>query len=158
MTPLNFIKLSDSTGAKTIMIFAEGTILKPKSFFSMYNHKTYIPIGNAVGIIKRWQQQDMNIVYCTSRKGKQAEEIAALLLNYGFVGSRLYYRDKGEKYKAIIEAIRPDVLIEDDCKSIGGSWQMCITYVTPEIKRQMKSLVVQEFKGIDSLPYSTQGF
>ena len=60
-------------------------------------------------------------------------------------------RDK--KYKDIIEVVRPDVLIEDDCKSIGGSWQMCITYVQPQIKDTIKSIVVKEFKGIDYLPH-----
>jgi len=61
------------------MIFVEGTILKPKSWFSLYNHNTYVPIGNAVKIIKAWQQQGANIIYCTSRKEKQANDIATLL-------------------------------------------------------------------------------
>ena len=29
---------------------------------------------------------------------------------------------------------------------------MCITYVEPELKRKIKSIVVREFKGIDHLP------
>ena len=148
-----YVKISDSVGMKKVMIFAEGTILKPKAWLSLYNHNGYIPIGMAVDIIKGWQQQGADITYCTSRRGKQAEEIAALLVKYGFVGSKLYYREKGQKYKDIIEVVRPDVLIEDDCKSIGGSWQMCITYVQPQIKKTIKSIVVKEFKGIDYLPH-----
>lgn len=136
------------------MIFVEGTIIKPKSWFSLYNHNTYIPIGNAVGIIVGWRQQGADISYCTSRRGKQAKEVAALLERYGFAGSKLYYREKGRRYHEIVELIQPDILIEDDCKSIGGSWQMCITYVTPKIKSEIKSIVVKEFKGIDHLPLS----
>lgn len=136
----------------TIMIFAEGTVLKPKSWFSLYCHKSYLPIGDCVEIIKEWRSQGANIIYCTSRKGKQAEDIAALLKKYGFTGTELCYRSKGEKYKDIVEQIQPDVLIEDDCKSIGGEWQMCITKVAPWIKEKIVSVVVEEFSGIDGLP------
>jgi len=71
----------------TIMVFVEGTIIKPKSWFSLYNHNAYIPIGNAVKMIKSWQQQGANIIYCTSRKKKQANDIAVLLKRYGFTGT-----------------------------------------------------------------------
>ncbi|WP_088225566.1 hypothetical protein [Desulfosporosinus sp. FKB] len=79
------------------MIFAEGTILKPKSLFSLYNHRTYVPIGNVVSLIETWYQQNAKIMFCTSRRGKQAEEIASLLKNYGFAGSKLYFREKKGK-------------------------------------------------------------
>lgn len=137
---------------KVIMIFAEGTILKPKSIFSLYNHNAYVPIGDSVNIIKQWQEQGAEIVYCTSRKNKQAQDIACLMDKFGFVGTRLYYRSKKERYKDIVEQVKPDVLIEDDCRNIGGKWQMCITYVKSEIKNTINSIVVREFKGIDALP------
>lgn len=89
-------------------------------------------------------------------RGKQAENIATLLLKYEFDGSKLYYREKAQKYKNVVEIVRPDVLIEDDCKSIGGSWQMCITDVDPQIKDTIKFIVVKEFKGIDHLPHDMQ--
>lgn len=73
-------------------------------------------------------------------------------MTYQFPGQRLYFRDKGQKYKDIVEAVMPDILLEDDYRSIGGQWQMCITYVKPEIKSGIKSIVVKEFKGIDDLP------
>ncbi len=46
----------------------------------------------------------------------------------------------------------PDVLIEDDCESIGGAGEMVITHVKPEIKTKIKSFAVKEFEGIDHLP------
>lgn len=136
----------------TIVLFVEGTIIKPKSWVSLYNHKAYIPIGNAVNIIKAWENQGANIVYCTSRKKNQANDIAALLNKYGFVGSYVVSRDSKESYANIVEILRPNILIEDDCKSIGGAWQMCITNVRKEIKDTIVSIVVPEFKGIDDLP------
>lgn len=135
----------------TIMIFAEGTILKPKSWLSLYNHNDYIPIGNAVNIISSWQQQGANIVYCTSRKKKQADKIAVLINKLGFKGTFLVSREKTESYQDIVEKLQPDILIEDDCKSIGGAWQMCITKVKPELKEKIVSIVVPEFIGIDTL-------
>lgn len=150
-----YIELTNSPSAKVkIMVFAEGTVLKPKSLFSLYNHRTYIPIGNAVSRLDSWHRQGAELIYCTSRRRKQAEEIAALFQRYRFAGSKLYFREKGQTYKDIVEEVRPDILIEDDCRSIGGSWQMCITHVSPDIKVSIRSIVVKEFRGIDHLPSS----
>ncbi|WP_148602223.1 hypothetical protein [Acetobacterium tundrae] len=135
----------------TIMVFVEGTIIKPKSWLSLYNHNRYVPIGNAVKIIKTWQQQGANIIFCTSRKKSQADDIAILLKEYGFIGSFLIAREPKESYKDIVEMLQPDILIEDDCKSIGGAWQMCITKVNLDIKKNILSIVVPEFQGIDHL-------
>jgi hypothetical protein len=149
-----YLELSQKKdGNIKIMIFVEGTVLKPKSIFSLYNHTSYIPIGNSVDIIKSWHDQGAEIVYCTSRKrGKQVSDIAELLKKYDFPGTRLYYREAKQRYKDIVQTIIPDFLIEDDCKSIGGKWQMCITYVELPFKSRIKSIIVREFKGIDHLP------
>jgi hypothetical protein len=48
--------------------------------------------------------------------------------------------------------------IEDDCRSIGGKWQMTITYVQKEIKSKIKSIVVKEFEGIEQLPNNLKEF
>lgn len=60
-------------------------------------------------------------------------------------------RDK-ESYNDIAETLMPDVLVEDDCESIGGAEQMTITWVRPDIKNRIKSIVVKENGGIDHLP------
>jgi len=141
----------------TIMVFVEGTIIKPKSWLALYNHNAYIPIGNAVKIIESWQQQGVNIVFCTSRKKRQADDIAILLKRFGFTGNFLATREDKESYKDIVETLQPDILIEDNCKSIGGTWQMCITKVKPEIKEKILSIIVTEFSGIDNLPTDIEG-
>lgn len=133
------------------MIFTEGTILKPRSKRFLFSFKNYVPIGDAAAIISRWHSQGARIDYCTSRKGRAAKVIADVLRRYGLKGERLYYRSKGQAYKDVVEAVKPDVLIEDDCKSIGGERQMCITQVDPEIKKSIESVVTREFEGIDSL-------
>lgn len=136
-----------------IMIFTEGTILGPRNLFQHFNHAQYIPIKNSVNLIKSWQKQGAEIMYLTSRrKEKHVHEIKDLLLKNHFPGQYLFYREDGQKYKDIVQLVIPDILIEDDCRSIGGKWQMTITYVKPEVKDKIKSIIVKEFKGIDNLP------
>ena len=104
-----------------IMIFTEGTVLGPKNVLGLYFHADYIPIGNCVDKIRSWENQGAEISYFTSRKTeKQVNKILYLLNKYHFVGTYLYYREKNQKFKDIIEQVKPDILIEDDCKSIGG--------------------------------------
>lgn len=152
------ITLGENNGGKTIMIFTEGTVIKHRSLFSLYDFKNYIPIGDAVGIINGWHEQGFNIVFCTSRRNNNAEIIATLLKKLGFKGSALYYRNNSESYKSLVETICPSVLIEDDCKSIGGAKEMCITYVAPQIKENILSVVTKEFEGIDKLPRDAEDF
>ena len=46
----------------------------------------------------------------------------------------------------------PDILIEDDCESIGGEKEMTYPHIREDLKSKIKSLVVKEFGGIDHLP------
>ena len=50
-----------------------------------------------------------------------------------------------------VKHIKPDILIEDDCKSIGGQREWCVTNVRTEIKERIHSIIVPEFKGIDDV-------
>lgn len=149
---MNRIRLGQESGnGPIIMIFCEGTVLRPHSKLSIMNVNSYVPAGNAVQTIQAWSDQGADIVYCTSRKGRQAENMVKLLDKYGFTGTYLVSRENNEKYSDLVEAVRPDVLVEDDCKSIGGAWQMCITNVEAELKSRIKSYVVEEFTGIDNV-------
>jgi hypothetical protein len=65
---------------------------------------------------------------------------------------KTFFRKQGEEYKDVTERVLPDVLIEDDCESIGGDIEMTYSYIRPEIKKKIKSVVVKEFAGIDHLP------
>ena len=150
---MSYIELSEQQSCEnTIMIFAEGTILKPKAVLGLYDLNAYVPIGNCVEIISGWKEQGAEIVYCTSRRKKNVREMADLLTRYGFPGTRVYYRSQKQQYKDVVEELRPTILIEDNCKSIGGVQQMCISSVDPEIKKTIKSVSVDAFKGIDRLP------
>jgi len=125
---------------------------------SVYDFKTHIPIGNAVRKIISWQKQGAVICYLTSRRIKdEIEMIQRVLRKYrfpNFVG--LFYRLKGEDYKDVAEKVLPDILIEDDCESIGGKAEMTYPHIRKDLKPKIRSIVVKEFGGIDHLPDSLE--
>lgn len=141
-----------------IMIFLEGTIFYTKPLLFLFSRRGYIPIGNCVSIINAWKNQGAEIILCTYvRKGK-IPFITGILKYYGLHYDRICYREKGKAYHDLVEEVKPDVLIEDDCKSIGGSKSMCITHVEKGLKEQIISIVVSEFAGIDHLSTRLDSF
>lgn len=138
---------------KKIMIFVEGTILKPKynNILSRIMVNSYIPIGNAIEILKKWQEEGYEIIYLTSLKGKRAMTMARHLDELGFTGSMVGYRQKCQDYATLIKEELPDILIEDNCKSIGGEKNMCYELLSDELRKEIKHIVVEEFDGIDDV-------
>ena len=142
-----------NVNANIILIFIEGTILKHNNIFNIYNFKKYIPINNCVEKIKLWNEQGYDIQYLTSRKNKnEVNIIKNILEKNNFCGNCLHYRQKDEEYFNIAEKIMPKILIEDNCKSIGGVKQTTIYKICSEKKLMIKSILVDEFNGIDHLP------
>ena len=96
----------------------------------------------------------MTICYLSSRRIKpEIEAIKSVLTKFKFPDfDNLYFRQQNEDYKDVAERIMPDILIEDDCESIGGEVKMTYPHIKPELKDKIKSVVVKEFSGIDSLP------
>jgi len=152
-----------------ILIFTEGTILMHKSGDglpkeevvkqveenepSVKDYSSYIPIGNASEKIRKWEDNGATITYLTSRKELgEIEAIRDTLKRYNFPECDLDFRRNGETYANVAERIMPDILIEDDCESIGGEAEMTYTHIKDELKPKIKSVVVKEFGGIDDLP------
>jgi len=125
---------------------------------SPYDLETYIPIGNAVNKLTAWEKAGANITYLTSRRIKSEIEIVKKVLKrFKFPGySNICFRKQGEDYKDVAEKVKPDILIEDDCESIGGKKEMTYTFIKPELKKKIKSIPIKEFGGIDHLPNSLE--
>ncbi|MGD9201934.1 MAG: hypothetical protein PVI26_10250 [Chitinispirillia bacterium] len=124
---------------------------------SIHDYSSYVPIKNAPVKINVWYDLGVKIIYLTSRKKPQEiEQIKQVLTKYGFPMVQLEYRKSNEEYKDVAERIMPDVLIEDDCESIGGKKKMTITHVSPDKKNKIKSITLKEFGGIDHLPDNIQ--
>lgn len=153
------------------MIFTEGTVLMHPSGKNVSREErirqvtnrnsdvndfaSYIPIGYPQDKLKKWEQQGVEIMYLTSRRKKdEVRNIQQVLDKYGFPRGRLYSRSRKEKYKDIAERVIPDVLIEDNCESIGGSAEMTYFHLSSNKKKKIISIPVPEFGGIDHLPDS----
>lgn len=120
---------------------------------SVHDYSSYVPVGNAAKKIKGWVKDGAEVLYLTSlKKSQEIENIKKVLKRHGFPECRLLFLKKDQKYADIIESVIPDVLIEDDCESIGGASEMIITHIKPELKNRIKSIAVKEFGGIDHLP------
>jgi len=120
---------------------------------SVHDYASYVPIGNAVKKLQSWKSQGAEILYLSSHENiEDVKKDEYVLKKYGFPTGQVFFREKGEQYRDIAERVIPGILIEDDCESIGGKEEMTITYIRPEFKKKIKSIVVKEFSGIDHLP------
>lgn len=120
---------------------------------SVHDFQSYVPIGRAVEKLHRWQKQGADINYLSSRQDSaEIRAIEQVLRTHHFPRGELFSRQPGETYGQIAERIMPNILIEDDCQSIGSASQMTITQVEPRMRAHIHSVCVPEFAGIDHLP------
>ena len=112
-----------------------------------------VPAGNAVEKLQTWKRQGAEIMYLTSRtRSDEIEDIRYVLSKFGFPEGELFFCQESEAYKDVAERVLPNVLVEDDCESIGGEVEMTYPHIQPDIKARIKSIVVPEAGGIDHLP------
>lgn len=131
---------------------------------SIRDFAAYVPVGNAPEKLQKWAKQGAEICYLSALTedkkvrgdeivGKEGLKVDQEILNkYGFPQGEVYHRQLGESYADIAKRIMPDILVEDDCESIGREKEMTYTNMKPELKSKIKQIVVEEFQGIDHLP------
>ena len=122
---------------------------------SVHDYTSYVSIGNAVKKLQAWKGQGAIICYFSSHKNaKDVAEDQFVLKKYAFPDGRIFYRRDRERYRDVVEGIRPlpNVIVEDNCESIGGEAEMVYPNLKPELKSKIRSIVVKEFGGIDYLP------
>ncbi len=120
---------------------------------SVKDFASYVPVDGAVRKLETWTRQGADIVYLSSQV--TAADVAKdrlVLRSHGFPEGPVLYREAGEQYADVAARILPDILIEDDCESIGGEREMTHPQLGPALKSRIKSIVVREFGGIDHLP------
>jgi hypothetical protein len=120
---------------------------------SIRAYALYVPIGNAASKLQTWNSQGAELVYLSSHK--RPDDVAKdqeVLKAHHFPDGPMVFRQPGEGYQDVAERVLPDVLIEDDCESIGGAAEMTYPHIRPELQARITSVVVREFEGIDHLP------
>jgi hypothetical protein len=152
------------------LVFTEGTVLMHKTALeasreervkqsingdqSVDDFASYIPNGSAAEKLSAWREQGADIHYLTSRTKKdEIEAVRSVLARYNFPQvDQLHHRVGNQTYADVAEEVLPDILIEDDCESIGGITEMTYPHIKPALKTSIESIVVKEFEGIDHLP------
>jgi hypothetical protein len=152
-----------------IMVFLHGTAIMHKNAVgrtrdervkqvidrdrSLYDFGAYVPVDNAVEKLKAWRRHGAEIVYLSSHRDVAGVETdQTVLRTHNFPDGPVFFRQVGEQYHDVAERVLPDILIEDDCESIGGEREMTYPHINPELKDRVKSIIVREFGGIDHLP------
>lgn len=152
-----------------IMVFLHGTAIMHKAGLgktpqerikqveenepSVHMYEEYVPVGKASEKIREWQEQGAEIVYLSSHMDRESvKKDIQVLSKYNFPNGPVLYRQLLESYAKVAEKAMPDILIEDDCESIGGETQMTYPHIKAAKKRLIKSIIVKEFSGIDKLP------
>ena len=120
---------------------------------SVLDFGAYVPTEDAVAKVHAWQRHGADICYLSSHTG--AADVAldrAVLAGHGFVPGMVFFREPGETYADVARRADADVVVEDDCESIGGEGEMAYPHLQPEEQARITGIVVREFEGIDHLP------
>lgn len=92
---------------------------------------SYIPTPGAVAKLTAWQRHGATLAYLSSHRRREdirADE--AVIRRHGFPEGPVHARAEGENYGALVARLGLDVLVEDDCESIGGATQTCAAQLT----------------------------
>ena len=152
-----------------VLVFLQGTVLIEQNMVASTREESVrksreraknasalgglVPIGNSSAKLRRWKEKGAEILYFTaSRLPENVRKSADALKQYGFPPGELFSRGAARSYAEVAEEISPDVIVEDDCESIGGEREMIYPNMAPAMKSKIKSVVVKEFEGIDHLP------
>ena len=152
-----------------IMVFLHGTVIMHRSAADVPRHErvrqvieggsairdfaSYIPVENAVRKLQAWRSLGAEIVYLSSHcDPADVSKDRSVLERNGFPEGPIYYRQGSESYADVAARVRPDILIEDDCESIGGEVEMTAPHLPADLRMQIRAITVPEFGGIDHLP------
>lgn len=114
----------------------------------------YVPIGHSAAKLWRWQAEGAEIAYLSSHRSTAGvADDAAVLHRHGYPPGRILARRSDESYAQVVEREMPDILIEDDCESIGAA-EIAHPQLRQDLRALVKSIIVPEFGGIDQLPDS----
>jgi hypothetical protein len=121
---------------------------------SVREFAAYLPAEQVVEKLRDWHEQGAEIAYLSShRTGSDVAADETVLERHHFPRGRVLFRGPGESYGDVIAREPPDILIEDDCESIGVA-ELAYRQISEDVRRRVKSIVVPEFGGFSHLPDS----
>ncbi|HET7013186.1 MAG TPA: hypothetical protein VFI65_04715 [Streptosporangiaceae bacterium] len=120
---------------------------------SIWEFAEYIPTPGTAEKLAAWDRHGASIVYLSAHR--QAEYVHAdesVIKHHEFPAGPVCAREWGEDYGALVDRLDLDVLVEDDCESIGGVSKTCTFMLSMEARRSVRSIVLPEFLGLGGLP------
>ncbi len=129
-----------------ILVFIQGTI----------TDRGNLPSPGSVAKVDSWSRDGAEMLYLSSnKKSEKVREDEAWLMRHGFPKGQVHYRREGDEYWNVAERLQPDIIVEDNCRSIGGAPEMTYPNMRDESKNRTKSVIVEEFEGLEHLPGKT---
>lgn len=120
---------------------------------SVADFVNYVPTESAVRKVCAWATRGAQIAYLSSRLRDEAVAAdMAVLARSEFPPGEILHRREGETYVDLLARARLDILVEDDCESIGGAALIIYPNLPAANQQQLRSVVVREFEGLSSLP------
>jgi len=120
---------------------------------AVLDYASYVPTEGAVAKVMAWQQRGAEICYLSSHRSAASAAIdKSVLAAHGFPAGDLYYRAHGEGYADVVRRWSADVLVEDDCESIGGRARTAGSEIARFAGQAVACVVVPEFGGLMHLP------
>jgi hypothetical protein len=103
-----------------------------------------------------WSREGAQLVYISAhRDAANAAIDDAVLRRHDFPDVRVEARQGEETYADVVAREAPDVLVEDDCESVGEE-EMTYPQLSPDVAERVTSIVVREFEGLEQLPDDPQ--
>ena len=149
-----------------IAIFLEGTLLIHPTWVDLSREQRVeasrrggvdssqedVPVGLAARRLHDWTAQAAEIQYLTARRSGDPEtRLAGVLARIGFPRGTVHARKGNQSYGDVTARVHPDLLIEDDCESIGLA-EMTYPQIPSDARAAIGWIVIPEFGGIDHLP------
>jgi hypothetical protein len=120
---------------------------------SVRDFASYVPTPGTAARLAAWQRHGAILVYLSShRHPDDIRTDAAVIRRHGFPAGPVHGRQPGEDYGPLAERLGLDVLVEDDCESIGGAAQTCAAQLSPAGTQSLRCVVLPEFSGLAGLP------
>jgi hypothetical protein len=120
---------------------------------AVLDYVSYVPTEGAIAKVMAWQRRGAEICYLSSHRTAGPASIdKSVLAAHGFPAGDLYYRAHGETYADVVRRWSADVLVEDDCESIGGRARTAAAAIARSAGQSVPCVIVPEFGGLMHLP------
>jgi len=120
---------------------------------SVRDFASYVPAEAAVPKVAAWQRGGAQICYLSSHRDPRNVALdQTVLAGHGFPAGEVFFRQHGESYADVVRRAGADLLVEDDCESMGGAAQTTQASLAARHGRAVRCVLVPEFGGLAHLP------